>query len=426
MSIEDTRAYRLSMINDRIRTLRKLIAWFIIYSHVLTGCAVNDANSGAIKAGPQFSSSLDEETPVTPNTVTELDVIIPVFDPGLTEKAENYEEEGIWPELRRAEANRFAYKLKQALDESEAFGAVRVAPDSTASGDLYVLGKIKESDGEKIKFNLNVTDISGKKWLDKDFNYTVEESFYKNVRKKGTDPYDPVFEQAANEIVQLLKGKDQKELDNLKTIADLRFGASFNDEAFMQYLSMNGDQFKLVSKPSDNDPMLQRISVIRVREQMFIDNLQQSYSSFSSKMDESYLKWQEASFTEKKLREEAETEGALKALGGLLLIGLAIAAATSGSSSGNLSDLKTTGVVASGVAGAWMLSSSFKSREEAELHKDAIDELGESINIEIAPQVMNFEEETLLLTGDVQEQFSQWRSFLRRIYEQETSPSMQF
>jgi hypothetical protein len=109
-----------------------------------------------------------------------------------------------------------------------------------------------------------------------------------------------------------------------------------------------------------------------------------------------------------------------------LLIGLAIAGVASGSSSGNMSDLKATGVLASGVAGAWMLSSSFKSREEAELHKEAIDELGESINIEIAPQVMNFEEESLQLTGDVQEQFSQWRSFLRRIYEQETSTSMQF
>ena len=426
MSIEDTRAYRSNMINDRIGTLRKIIAWFIIYSHVLTGCAVNSANSGAIKPGPQLSSSHVEETPVTPNTGTELEVIIPVFDPGLTKKAENYEEEGIWPELRRAEANRFAYKLKQALDESEAFSAVRVAPDSTASGDLYILGRIEESDGEEIKFNLNVTDVSGKKWMDRDFSYTVEGSFYRNVRKKGTDPYDPIFEQAANEIVQLLQEKDQKELDNLKTIADLRFGASFNDEAFMQYMSMDGDQFELVGKPSDNDPMLQRVSVIRVREQMFIDNLQQSYSSFSSKMDESYLKWQEASFTEKKLREEAEAEAALKALGGILLIGLAIAGVASGSSSGNMSDLKATGVLASGVAGAWMLSSSFKSREEAELHKEAIDELGESINIEIAPQVMNFEEESLQLTGDVQEQFSQWRSFLRRIYEQETSPSTQF
>ena len=71
-----------------------------------------------------------------------------------------------------------------------------------------------------------------------------------------------------------------------------------------------------------------------------------------------------------------------------------------------------------------MLSSSFKSREEANLHKDAIEELGESINLDLAPQVVSFEEETVELTGNIQEQFTQWREFLKRIYEQEVTPGM--
>ena len=54
---------------------------------------------------------------------------------GLSDKAKNYEEEGIWPELRRAEANRFAYKLKLALEKTRVFGAVRVTPNQRASGD---------------------------------------------------------------------------------------------------------------------------------------------------------------------------------------------------------------------------------------------------------------------------------------------------
>ena len=416
-------------MNNKHETPKKFIAWLLIYSHFLAGCVTTGSQNGVIKAGPELSSSYEEKAVETTPIATKLDVIIPVFDPGLSETAENYEEDGIWPELRRAEANRFAYKLKQALDDSNAFAAVRVTPDKTASGDLYVLGKIEESNGQDVKFVLNVIDISGKEWLNKTFKHEVKESFYKNYRSSGTDPYAPVFKQAADKIIEALKKRSFSELDDLKYIADLRFGASFNDAVFLEYMNTGGKYIKLVSKPSDNDPMLQRVIAIRVREQLFVDSLQQNYASFSQSMDDSYLRWQEASFTETQLRKEAETKSVMKAIGGVLLIGLAIAAAVA---SGNNSSFGTpdpglaTAAIVGGVAGAWMLSSSFKSKEEAEFHKGAIDELGESINIEMAPRVVSFEDETVELTGNIQEQFTQWREFLKRIYEQEATPDTTF
>jgi len=416
-------------MNNKHETHKKIIAYLLIYSHFLAGCVANDSQNGLIKAGPELSSSYEEEVSETLSTGPKLDVIIPVFDPGLSENAENYEEEGIWPELRRAEANRFAYKLKQALDSSNAFGAVRVTPDKTASGDLYVLGKIEESNGEDVKFRLNVVDISGKEWLDDSFKYEVQESFYKNYRSSGTDPYAPVFKEAADKIIKILKKRSFSELDDLKYIADLRFGASFNDAVFMEYMNTDGNYIKLVSKPSDNDPMLQRVIAIRVREQLFVDNLQQNYASFSQNMDDSYFRWQEASFTEIQLRKEAERESIMKAIGGVLLIGLTIAAAVASgnnSSFGVPDPTLATAAIAGGIASAWMLSSSFQSKEEAEFHKGAIDELGESINIELAPRVVSFEDETVELTGNIQEQFTQWREFLKRIYEQEATPDTTF
>ncbi len=417
-------------MNNGFETVNKVIACILIYTHVLVGCVANSGQNGIVKAGPQLSSEIESETTVAValDNKPKLDVVIPVFDPGLSENAENYEEEGIWPELRRAEANRFAYKLKEALDKTNAFGAVRVTPDNTASGDLYILGKILESDGEDVKININVVDISGKDWLDRNFKHEVSEGFYKNIRKEGQDPYDPVFEEASNDIVELLSKRDAAELDTLKYIADLRFGASFNEAAFSEYMDTQSNYIKLVSKPSDNDPMLQRVSSIRVREQLFVDSLQQNYASFSSSMEDSYLKWQEASFTEKQLRKEARREGVMKALGGALLVGLAIAAGVtsinkSEQGDGAASSTLATAAIAGGLASAWLFSGSFKSQEEAKLHKEALDELGESINLEMAPQVVSFEEETVELTGNIQEQFGQWREFLRRIYEQEATPS---
>lgn len=414
--------------------MNRLIACLLIYSQILVGCVAGSGKNGIIKAGPPSSSSYETitTTPAQPGTVTapKPDVIIPVFDPGLSENAENYEEEGIWPELRRAEANRFAYKLKAALDKTGEFGAVRVTPDNTASGDLYILGSIRESDGEIVKLNINVLDISGREWLDRDFKHEVRKGFFKNIRTRGNDAYDPVFVKASDAIVKALKKREPAELENLQYIANLRFGASFNEAAFNEYMDTNSNYVKLLGKPDDNDPMLQRVSSIRVREQLFVDSLQQNYASFSSSMEASYLKWQEASFTEKQLREKAKRESIMKAIGGVLLFGLTVAAGATAANkseqgrSGTASTLATA-AVAGGLGSAWLLSGSFKSSEEAKLHKDAIDELGESVNLEMAPRVVSFEEETVELTGNIQEQFTQWRQFLKHIYEQEATPSTQ-
>lgn len=405
----------------------KIIAYVFILLHTLTGCVTTGGGNSASKSGPKLSSSYEQEEMA--NTITstapKLDVIIPIFDPGLSEKAKNYEEEGVWPELRRAEANRFAYKLKQALDNTHEFGAVRVTPDKTASGDLYVIGQIKDSDGIDVKFKLTVEDISGKKWIDDTFTHEVEASFYKNSRNSGKDPYDPVFKEAADEIINALKDHNSSELDDLKYIADMRFGASFNDTAFLEHMNTEGKYTKLISKPSDNDPLFQRVTAIRVREQLFIDNLQPNYSSFAQTMDSSYLAWQDASFTETKLRKAAQVESILKTVGGIALFALAVAAAAGGGGNDyNSNFAQSAEIVAVGVAGAMLVSSGFKSKEEADLHQDTINELGESINLELEPQVISFEDQTVELTGNIQEQFMQWRTFLKRIYELESTPNV--
>ena len=388
----------------------------LICTHFLVGC-VTTGSSGGTQVGPKSSSSYDEETIAI--VMPKLDVIIPVFDPGLDD---DELEEGVWPELRRAEANRFAYKLKQALDNTGEFGAVRVTPDSTASGDLYVLGQIDESDGEDVEFDLTVVDISGKQWLDTSFEHEVQETFYDNHRNTGQDPYDPVFKQAAIAIVKALKKRSMTELDNLKYIADLQFAASFNDTAFAEYLDSEHTPIKLIAKPSDEDPLLKRVQAIRVREQLFVDNLQQNYRSFSQNIDDSYLNWQEASFRENQLQSEARIESIWKAVAAVALIGAAIAVAANGDDSYSGDMARDAAVIAGGIGGAVLIAGAFKSNEEAALHQDAVDELGDSINLELEPQVISFENESVKLTGNIQEQFVQWRAFLKRIYEQESTP----
>lgn len=411
------------MIKNKYKTTKRMMVYIIIFLHFLQACAVPGGQNSTIKVGPQSSSSYQVKANKALHRVAtpKLDVIIPIFDPGLSESAENYKKKGIWPELRRAEANRFAYKLKQALDNSHAFGAVRVTPDKTASGDLYILGEIEASDGQEVKFELNVIDISGKEWFRDSFEHEVQESFYRNHRNSGKDAYDPAFQQAANQIIDALRERSASELEDLQYISNLQFGASFNDEAFAEYIEIDRGQIELVSKPSDRDPLLQRVMAIRTREQLFVDNLQQNYASFSQNMNNSYLTWQEASFTEMELQRDARRKGVLKTIGGALLIALAVAAGAS-SRSGIAGD---TAAIVGGIGGAILISKGFKSVEEATFHREALDELGESINLEMAPQVITFEEKSVKLTGNIQQQFAQWRVFLKRIYMEEATPEIQ-
>lgn len=356
-----------------------------------------------------------------------MDVVVPVFDPGLPKDSDDYEEEGIWPELRKAEANRFALKLKEALDKTGRFGAVRVTPDQSATGDLYILGKVQQSNGEEVEFDLEVLGIDGEVWLDESFEYQVKEYFHKNQRNKGKDAYAPIFQKAANRIANALTDHSAKDLADLHYLSDLRFGANFSDSAFMQYMNMEDGEITLTSKPSKNDPMLKRVRALRVRDQLFVDGLQTNYAAFSRQMDKSYLVWQEQSLLEVKAERKAREKAQTQAIGGALLIGLGVLSAVAGnrSDSSSGSTMGTAGAVVGGVAGAALLHESFKTSQEAKVHRDAINELGGSMNMELAPQVIRYEKKTVKLTGDAKQQFAQWRAFLKKIYEQEATPDVQ-
>lgn len=417
------------MNNERFRRPSKLLVYMLIMLHFLTGCAsTSTSRSGPGSAtGPQLPSATTEQEVKDNNNNyigTKLDVVIPAFSPGLDEDASNYDEEGVWPELRRAEANRFAFKLKQALENTGKFGAVRVTPSNTASGDIYVLGEIVESNGVELEFDLEVVDASGKRWLNDSIDYEVTEGFYKNPRTAGQDAYDPAFEQAAQEIVDALLKQQASDLNELQKIAALRFGASFNEQAFAPYLDSSRKPMTLVSMPSDADPLYQRVQSVRVREQLFIDNLQQNYSGFSQQMEDSYLVWQKASFTEMELRKEARLNSFLKIAGGVLLIAAAIAAGNSGDRFDNNIGNDVAAVVA-GIGGAVLINSGLTSKAEAKMHADAINELGQSVDLEMSPQVVKFEQETAELTGDVEDQFQQWRDFMAKMYELEATPQTQ-
>ncbi len=405
---------------------KKLFTVFVIFTFLLSGCA----SSNRTAVGPPTSSSYEENEPQPQASQVSspiIDVIIPVFDPGLPEDPNDYDDENIWPELRRAEANRFAYKMKEKLDQTGQFGAVRVTPDSTATGDLYILGQIEESNGEEVEIKIDVVDISGRVWLSKSFDHEVAETFHKDLRNEGLDPYDPVFEEATSRIVEELQDHSREQLADLHYLADLRFGANLSADSFEPYLESDAGQYKVVSKPSDSDPMFQRVQAVRVRDQLFVDGLQENYAAFYEQMNDSYSMWQQESQFEIQAQREANRKALGQAAGGILLVGLAILSAFAGADSDSTggSTAGATGAVFGGMAGTTLIKESFKTSAEAEVHRDSLNELGQSVDMELAPKVIAFQKETVELTGDAKEQYTQWRAFLQKIYLEEKTPDVQ-
>ena len=67
-------------------------------------------------------------------------------------------------------------------------------------------------------------------------------------------------------------------------------------------------------------------------------------------------------------------------------------------------------------AGAYLLKSGFDKQAEARIHMEALEELGQSLENEVAPQVINLDDRTITLSGSVDEQYEQWREILADLY----------
>ena len=74
---------------------------------------------------------------------------------------------------------------------------------------------------------------------------------------------------------------------------------------------------------------------------------------------------------------------------------------------------------------AGSLEDAAKYKAEAKMHRDSIKELGESIDAELAPNLIEFENKTIELSGNARQQFIEWRKFLKKMYELEKTPDVQ-
>ncbi|MEJ2530804.1 MAG: hypothetical protein P8Y92_03290 [Halioglobus sp.] len=340
-----------------------------------------------------------------------LDVGIAIFDPGLDEYDEDKQ---IYPEVRKAEARYMPGQLSQAMQESAAWGAVRVVPDAGQITDLMVQGKILHSDGEELKLHILARDARGFVWLDRDYTGNASRYAYEITTRSKQDPFQAVYNTIANDLLKKQESLDEDDRRQLRLVSELLFARSFSPDAFDGYLDKNRkDKYLVMRLPAENDPMLERVRSIRERDQMFIDTLQEYYGNFSAVMHGPYQEWRKLSYEEAVAMRELRAESARRLIAGgvAVLAGIAAAGSNDGSS-------RAAGNVAI-IGGGYLLKSGLDKRNEAQIHVEALEELGLSLEAEITPQVIELEDRTVTLSGNVEDQYAQWRELLADIYRAE-------
>lgn len=395
-----------------------MIMSLLFISALLGGCAT----SGGYTVGPGTSSKVVKQSAgVSSRPAVPLSVVIPVLDPNIPDDPNEYAAKSIWPELRRAEANRFAVKLRDSLADSEAFGSVRVSPDKTATAHLYVNAKILTSNGEDIEIAVRLVDISGKSLMKKTYKHRVTEYEFEDPRLAGKDLYSKVFELAAKDIAMVARKQKPKRIAELYAIEEMRFAETFSPDYFSTYIRTSSSGVtKLMSLPADDDVMLNRVKSLRIKDQMFVDNMQVDYENFRNDMNEDYLLWQKQAFTESKAAREAAAAASAKMFVGLLSV---VAGAAIAGNSG--SDLGNYGGAAVAVAGIATIAEGIQDSKEATAHRESLSEMGRSLNIQLAPQVMEMEDRTVELRGNAVEQYTAWRAYLLDVYNKEKTPDIE-
>lgn len=366
----------------------------------LAGCGTTEVKSTTF-------TPLAQETAAIPESQL-LDVGVIPFDPGIDEAGDD---EMVRPEVRNAESRYLASQLVATLANSGAWGPVRVIPEAATVVDLYVEGTILHSDGERLELAIRARDSSGRQWLDKTYEEVASVYAYDPRRSQARDPFQGLFNRIANDLLQARNGLPAGRAEELRTLSELRFARDFAPDAYAEHIRENRKgELEIIRLPAENDPIMARVQRIRERDYLFVDTLQEHYDSFQRRMDEPYQNWRSESYQEVIAARKLKRQSTARMVGGIAAVAGGILAAGSGDGSAQVGGLMAAG------AGGMLIKSALEKRQEAQMHVEALAELGESLEVAIEPQVIELEDRTITLTGNAQAQYAQWREILKQIY----------
>ena len=355
-----------------------------------------------------------------------LDVGIRVFDPGIPKNLEGDDEalakKRIYPDLRKAEARYMPTLLRNTLEESAQWGAVRVIPASADFVDVIVTGKVIDSNGGYMAVDISASDAAGRVWIkDKRYSSLVDLGAYKtNAALKARDPFQNVYSEIANDLVVARDKLTALDRENIRKVANIKFAQDLAPDAMNGMIATDAKGVtQVVRLPADSDPTLSRIERIRERDTAVVDTVNDYYASFAESIDDSYDSWRQTSFTELEKEMRARSSARTRTVLGAAAL-LASIFAPNSCSTYDACRINNAMRTAGTMGGIAAVLSGIKKYADARVHADALKELTQSFQSEVAPQVVEVEGHTLRLTGTAEDQYREWRKLLKQLYLEET------
>jgi hypothetical protein len=380
----------------------------------LTGCVVQETR-------PQVRVDARQALQVIPEE-QRLDVVVHTFDPGIPADLASDEDalakKRIFPELRKAEARYFPVVLRNTLEGSAQWGAVRVAPENVQFVDVAVQGRIIESTGKRLELEITARDAAGRVWLDrKKYEGDADIGTYKtDASLKARDPFQNIYSAIANDLLAARNALDAAALREVRQVAELSFGADLAPEALSGYLRKDTTAkpalTRVVRLPAKEDPIAERVQRIRERDTAVIDTLDGYYTGFSEQMQKSYGEFRRTSYDEIEKEDRARNSARTRTVLGAAAVLASIFVPVSCNSQAAC-DLESVARYAGTVGGITGFLSGLQKYADARTHAQAFGELARSMQSEVAEQVVEVEGRSLRLTGTADEQYRQWREMLR-------------
>ena len=378
----------------------------------LAGCAsVPDTRTAAVEAEPLGYANLEIEEKKL------LNVWVKWFDHADVDSNEA-KETGTSEEIREAESRFIPVHLKDTLQATGYWGAVRVVPESgLVGGEMVISGVINRSSGRTLDLDISARDALGKVWLKRHYSVDVVPANYRDLRPREWDAFQSVYNEIANDLAKALDDISLAESQRIREAAELRFAAHIAPQPFEDYIDekRNG-RIEVERLPAENDPNYQRVISLKARNDMLADVLNGHYDQFYDEIWDPYTEWRRSSLKEILALERTRQSANAKKLGGIAaIIGAIGLEALGGKTARNTGTVQTVMVV----GGAMAVKAGIDQSAEKEMYVSAIRELGDSFKSEIEPMVMELDGETIELTGSADAQFARWRELLRDRYDTE-------
>lgn len=384
---------------------------FVFILILMGGCSVNQVITAEetellVASAPKDESLL-------------LDVGIIEFNNGVPEDNDP-EKTRVYEPIRNAESRYLAYHLKNTMQGTGHWGAVRVIPSPNAYTDVIINARIAESDGEFIELDVVVTDTSGQQWYERRYDTQTGLSSYSENRDRRLDPYQKVFNDIANDLHAFVATLPHDYVMRLRQISELRFFADMAPAAYGEHLQADEDGLVTINRlPAENDPAVDRLRQIRERDRLVVDMLNEHYANFYYGIAIPYHAFRKSAREESVNYRQVKRSAALKTLMGVVVLAGSMQMDTSDSSYNRYRMKRTLQSI--GIAeGLNSIMAGITRNSEAAIHVEAIEELAESFSSEAAPMVITVKGQARRLTGTAAAQYESWRKLLHEIYEAET------